>query len=59
MNESTKGLPVEQPSRLDLQQAIRLRVRSAIELVSAEELEAALGVARHERGVPFQPKVDT
>ena len=50
MKKFTTQLPVEQPSRLDIRQTIRHRVREAIELVMAEELEAALGVARYERG---------
>lgn len=50
MNKSTTPSPTEQPSRLDIRDAIRRRVREAIELVMEEELEGALGVARYERG---------
>lgn len=50
MHKSTTQSPTEQPSRLDLGHAIRNLVREAIEVVLAEELESALGVARYERG---------
>lgn len=50
MKESTKHSPEKQPCRSDVLQAIRLRVREAIELVLAEELEAALGASRYQRG---------
>lgn len=50
MKQSTTRRPVEQPSPLDLWPAIRQRVREAIELVMEEEVEAALGAARYERG---------
>ncbi len=50
MKKSTTQQPVEQPSRLDIGQTIRHRVREAIELVMEEELATALGVSRYERG---------